>query len=344
MKKINSEINQTVANPKVTVIISVFNEENFIKKSLESVINQSLKEIEIIVVDDGSTDNTLKILNTYAKNDSRIKIISHKNIGLGASRNKAIRLATGEYLAFLDGDDWLAIDAMEISYNEAKDKNTQMTIFQMINYDNKTNTTYENDWFNLNNLDESFDDCVFNSNKTKDFLFDLSVSACQKIYKTSFLKDINAKFPEGIYFEDMPFFFYVYLKAERVSIIRQHFYYRRKHDASITHVVDDKYFDTVEAGDVLFNIFINNGFYEDYKKDLIAYKINGPRMALMDIKSEFKEQLFDLIKEDYEKIKITKYYNDFLANLGPIKRKFFLNVLKANDYSDFKKLKDTEVY
>lgn len=334
----------TVTTPKVTVIISVFNEEKFIKKALESVINQSLKEIEILIVDDGSEDNTLEIINSYAELDSRIKIISHKNIGLGASRNKAMELATGEYLAFLDGDDWLAIDAMEISYNEAKLKNTNITMFQMINYDDKTNKAYENDWFNLNNLDESFDDCVFNSDRTKDFLFGLSVSACQKIYKTSFLKDINAKFPEGIYFEDMPFFFYVYLNAERISIIRKHFYYRRKHDASITHLVDDKYFDTVPAGNVLFNMFINNGFYEDYKKDLIAYKINGPRMALMDIKSEFKNQLFDLIKEDYEKIKTTKYYNDFSANLGPIKKEFFLNVLNAKTYYDFKKLANTEPY
>ena len=82
---------------------------------------------------------------------------------------------------------------------------------------------------------------------------------------------------------------------------------------------------------------IDNGFYEDYKFDLLAYKINGPRMALMDITEDSKEPLFNLIKEDYEKIKETEYYQDYLDNLGPKKKKFFLDVLKYDNYSEFKK-------
>ena len=246
-------------------------------------------------------------------------------------------MATGEYLTFLDGDDWFTEDAFELSYNEAKAKDTDMTMYQMINYDDETGRAYENDWFNLNDLDESFDDIVFGPEKTKDFLFDLSVSACQKIYRTSFLRSIDATFPEGIYFEDMPFFFYVYLKAERISIIRKHFYYRRKHNSSITHVVDASYLDTIPAGCELMKRFIENGFYEDYKFDLIAYKINGPRMALLDIVEDSKEPLFNLIKEDYEKIKKTEYYQDYLDNLGPKKKKFFLDVLKYDNYQEFKK-------
>lgn len=318
------------------MILSAYNEEKFIKQAIDSLINQSLRDIEIIIVNDGSTDSTGQIINEYQKNDSRIKVINHENIGLGASRNRAMEIANGEYVGFLDGDDWFTLDALETSYNEAKKYDTDMTMFQMINYDDETERVYENDWFNLNNLDESFDNCVFGPEKTKDFLFDLSVSSCQKIYKNTFLKEIDAKFPEGIYFEDMPFFFYVYLKSKRISIIRKHFYYRRKHNASITHVVDGNYLDTVPAGVELMKRFIENGFYEDYKFDLLAYKINGPRMALMDICEEYKKPLFNLIKEDYEKIKETQYYQDFLDNLGPKKKKFFLDVLKYESYEEFK--------
>ena len=308
-----------MTNPKISVILSAYNEEKFISKAIESVVNQTLKDIEIIIINDGSTDNTLDIINSYAEKDNRIVVIDQENIGLGASRNKGMKIARGEYVTFLDADDWF----------------TEM--YQMINYDDETGRVYENDWFNLNNLDESFDDVVFSSEKTKDFLFDLSVSSCQKIYRNSFLKSIDASFPEGIYFEDMPFFFYVYLKAERISIIRKHFYYRRKHNASITHVVDANYLDTVEAGCELMRRMIDNGFYEDYKFDLLAYKVNGPRMALMDITEDSKEALFNLIKEDYEKIKETEYYQDYLDNLGPKKKKFFLDVLKYDNYSEFKK-------
>ena len=336
IKTLGEEGNQ-MNNPKISVILSAYNEEKFIEKAIESVINQTLEDIEILIFNDGSTDNTLNIINSYAKNDSRIKVINQENIGLGASRNKGIKMATGEYLTFLDGDHWFTEDAFELSYNEAKAKDTDMTMYQMINYDDETGRAYENDWFNLNDLDESFDDIVFGPEKTKDFLFDLSVSACQKIYRTSFLRSIDATFPEGIYFEDMPFFFYVYLKAERISIIRKHFYYRRKHNSSITHVVDASYLDTIPAGCELMKRFIENGFYEDYKFDLIAYKINGPRMALLDIVEDSKEPLFNLIKEDYEKIKKTEYYQDYLDNLGPKKKKFFLDVLKYDNYQEFKK-------
>ena len=326
-----------MTNPKISVILSAYNEEKFIRKAIESLINQTLEDIEIIIINDGSTDDTLNIINSYAKDDSRIVVVDQENIGLGASRNKGMKIATGEYLTFLDGDDWFTEEAFEISYNEAKAKDTDITMYQMINYDDETGRVYENDWFNLNNLDESFDNVVFSPEKTKDFLFDLSVSSCQKIYRNTFLKSIDASFPEGIYFEDMPFFFYVYLKAERISIIRKHFYYRRKHNASITHVVDANYLDTVEAGCELMRRFIANGFYEDYKFDLIAYKINGPRMALMDITEDAKEPMFNLIKEDYEKIKESEYYPDYLDNLGPKKKKFFLDVLKYDDYAQFKK-------
>ena len=246
--------------PKVSIIIPIYNTEKYLRQCLDSVINQTLKDIEIIIINDGSTDNTLEIINSYADKDSRIVVIDQENIGLGASRNKGMKIAKGEYVTFLDGDDWFTEEAFETAYNEAKAKDTDITMYQMINYDDETGRVYENDWFNLNNLDESFDDVVFSPEKTKDFLFDLSVSSCQKIYRNSFLKSIDASFPEGIYFEDMPFFFYVYLKAERISIIRKHFYYRRKHNASITHVVDANYLDTVKFTDKLSHSFCKNVF------------------------------------------------------------------------------------
>ena len=107
-----------MTNPKISVILSAYNEEKFIEKAIESVVNQTLKDIEIIIINDGSTDNTLSIINGYANDDSRIKVIDQENIGLGASRNKGMKIATGEYVTFLDGDDWFREDAFEISYNE----------------------------------------------------------------------------------------------------------------------------------------------------------------------------------------------------------------------------------
>lgn len=323
---------------KISIILCVYNGEKYIEKAIESVLSQSLKDIELIVVNDGSTDNTGDILNSYQ--DNRIRIINQENKGLGASRNIGMEHAKGEYLGFLDADDWLVENMCETAYNEAKSKNTDITMFQIVNYDESTSRKYESHWFNLKNLDESFDNRVFKADETKDVLFDFSVSACQKIYKTIFLKSIDAKFPERIYFEDMPFFYYVYLNARRISIIRKQLYVRRKHDDSITEKVDSKFLDTVPAGQELFKIFIEGDFYKDYKFDLIAYKINGPRMALSSIEEDYKNELFDLIKNDYEEIKKTEYYQDFLDNLGPVKKKFFLDILKTDSYDEFLKINE----
>lgn len=318
---------------KISVILPVFNEEKYIRKSIESVLNQNMSDFELIVVNDGSTDDTLKIIEGFG--DERIIILNQSNQGPGASRNRGLDIVKGEYVMFLDGDDWLCRDALEIAYGEITKNSTDISIFQIIKYDGKYS---QNSWFNLDNFPESFENRIFNPHECGDFLFDISVSACQKIFKSSFLKRIDAKFPEGTYFEDMPFFFYTFLKADKISIIKRHLYVRRKHEGSITESVDSKFLDTVKAGQILMDIFIENGWYDMYLFDLLAFKINGPRYALMGIEAKYRQRLFELIKMDYCEIKSTQYYGDYLENLGPVKKKFFLDIIKARDYEEFKTL------
>ena len=97
---------------KISVIIPVYNEEDYLNECLDSIVNQSLEDIEIICVDDGSTDNSLNILKSY-ESDNRIKIIPKENSGLGASRNVALDIAQGEYIAFMDSDDYMNLNALE---------------------------------------------------------------------------------------------------------------------------------------------------------------------------------------------------------------------------------------
>ena len=318
--------------PVISVILPVFNSEEFIRKAIESVLAQTFEDFELIIVNDGSTDSSKDIIDSFE--DDRIRLISQSNQGPGAARNNALRIAEGEYIMYLDSDDWFCPDALEVAYGEITKFGADFTFFKMINFDGER--YYENDWFELKTL-QSFKNKAFKPSETPGSIFDLSVGVCQKIYNRSFLERIDAKFPEGIFFEDMPFFYYVFLKAERISIVNRHLYVRRKHTSSITNVVDEKFFDTVPAGQVLMRIFIENGWYDAYKFDLLAYKINGPRFALRDLPLKYKYHMFDLIKSDYEAIKSTKYYEDFLTQLGPVKKKFFLDVLKSDDYEEFSK-------
>ena len=318
--------------PEISVILPVFNSEEFIGKAIESVLAQTFEDFELIIVNDGSTDSSKDIIDSFI--DERIRIISQSNQGPGAARNNALKMAQGSYVMYLDSDDWFCPDALEVAYSEINKYDADFTFFKMINYDGER--YYENDWFELKTL-QVFENKVFNPRETPGSIFDLSVGVCQKIYNRFFLERIDARFPEGIFFEDMPFFYYVFLKAERISIVNRHLYVRRKHTSSITNVVDEKFFDTVPAGQELMRIFIENGWYDAYKYDLLAYKINGPRFALRDMPLKYKSHMFDLIKNDYEAIKSTKYYVDFLDQLGPVKKKFFLDVLKSRDYEEFSK-------
>lgn len=322
---------------KISVILPVFNEEKYIGKAIESVLNQTFTDFELIIVNDGSGDATLDIIKSF--NDSRIILINQSNRGPGASRNAALKASSGDYIMFLDGDDWFCPDALQTAYDEITSNDADISIFQIIKYDGKNYT--ENSWFNLDNFPETFENRVFSPHECRDFLFDISVSASQKIFKHEFLSQINAEFPEGIYFEDMPFFFYTFLSGERISIIKRHLYVRRKHEGSITESVDSKFLDTVRAGQILMDIFIKNNWYDVYLFDLLAFKINGPRYALMDIEEKYKKDLYLLIKKDYEQIRLSKYYGDYLDNLGPVKKKFFEDILNSEDYHDFRVLNQT---
>ena len=139
-------------NPKISIIIPVYNVEKYISQCLDSAINQSLKDIEIIIVDDCGSDKSMDIAKEYAKNDSRIKIIKNsQNQGPFTSRNNAVLAANGEYLVFLDSDDFLDLRACEIAYNATKDGYYDVVKFSAYNYENGNATIFdkilENDSF-----------------------------------------------------------------------------------------------------------------------------------------------------------------------------------------------------
>lgn len=108
-------------SPKISVIVPVYNVEKYLSKCLNSLVNQTLKELEIICVNDGSTDNSGQILENFAQKDTRIKVFSQENSGQSVARNVAIEHSTGEYLGFVDSDDWVDLDYFEKLYNTAKD-------------------------------------------------------------------------------------------------------------------------------------------------------------------------------------------------------------------------------
>lgn len=182
--------------PKISVIIPCFNAERFLKECLESLLNQSFKDIEVITINDGSSDDTLKILNKFASIDNRLVIIDQKNSGASAARNAGIKLAKGEYLAFLDSDDFAAKDSLSKFYEAAK-KYDADTVFGDFNTYKDGYTTKVNNYICEGGLldKESFLFDYFTIDKAKSIF----PTMCAKLIKTSLIKENNLLFLEDIF-------------------------------------------------------------------------------------------------------------------------------------------------
>ena len=239
----NNNSNKKSNTPKISIIICAYNREEYLKRCLNSVKNQTLKNIEIICADDGSTDNTLDVFRKYANKDHRFKFFTQKNSGPGVARNKAIKMATGEYIMFLDSDDWIELNTCEELYKKVKLNDLDILLFLMKNYSEETGEYYEDSYYNLTPIPDDFENKVFSHEDISNIIFSISISACQKIYKRSLVKKVH--FAEKLLFEDNPFFWGVMLQAKRMSLLKKHFYLRSRHTSSITSEYDNKYFDVI---------------------------------------------------------------------------------------------------
>ena len=136
----------------ISVIIPVYNVEKYIEDSLNSVLNQSFKDIEVICVDDESTDNSLRILNEFEARDKRVKVISQKNKGNGGARNTGLKHASGDYVYFLDADDLLFENALEKMYRNAKSNQSDLVIFKITRFYETEDLIYDKPSFPLDEI------------------------------------------------------------------------------------------------------------------------------------------------------------------------------------------------
>ena len=199
---------------KVSVVIPVYNVEDLLGECLDSICNQTLKDIEIICVNDGSKDSSLDILNEYALNDSRITVVDQENGGHAVATNRGMELATGEYLFLMDSDDILDLTALEKTSALADEKKVDFVIFQAINYYMDKNEYIEEENYSMNRLADFVGDSVFNYTDIRDYVFDITVTPWSKLYRRQFIKDNNITFPEGLVIDDNVFLYDVLFAAD----------------------------------------------------------------------------------------------------------------------------------
>ncbi|CEP97135.1 glycosyltransferase [Paraclostridium sordellii] len=255
---------------KVSIVVPVYNVEKYLKESLDSAVNQSLKDIEIIVVNDGSTDNSQEILKVYEEKYSNLKVINQENKGLSGARNTGIAECKGEYIYFLDSDDYIDLNSMEYCYNEAKKDNLDILTFDADTFlDGKLSVDEINkEEFYRENLIESKtmsgEEFYVYSNQKGAYRAPVWLN----FYKREFIEKNNLIFYEGIVHEDEIYTSKSFILAKKIKYIPKRFFFRRVRENSImTRKIDESR--------IKGNYIIAKETYKLFKYEVINEKVKN---------------------------------------------------------------------
>ena len=327
---------------KVSVIVPVFNVGDYLSTSLDSILNQSLEDIEIICINDGSTDDSLKILENYAKKDNRIKIISKENEGQGTARNVGLDNACGEFISFVDADDFIKKDMLEKLYNKSVNGNLDLVMCKVSSFDNETHVIDDNLWYYSLKCFSGFKKEVFNNLDTKEFTSLISVTPYNKLYRRSFVEKNNIRFPEKYIFEDEVFFYNVYLKAKRISLIDENLYcYRTNRKGStVSKGLDKDYSDIIHIFRLIRDLLVETNYINVYKKQVYNRFIHLILWRFSQTAPKYRKNFFNLMKKEFNEI-LNENSKDFSLNVDELDFKIksrTLKVLNSKNLEEFEKL------
>ena len=285
---------------EISIIVPIYNSEKYLKKCIDSLINQTMKNIEIILINDGSTDNSEKIIKEYK--DERIKYFKNKNQGIGKTRNFGIKKSSGKYLMFIDSDDYISNNCCEMFYNN------------IIN--NKTDMVVSNFYKDRQGIIEKIklEDFLPSSIKeNKDLLLIINPGPCNKLFRKSIIIDNNIYFEEEHKYEDMPFVMKYIKYARKISKLDMYLSYYCIHSNSETTIRDKRVFDVLKQLKIVRKEFEQEKYLKEnlniFTVDLITnYTIQQRYQKDSKIRNEFINQSFDFMRSNIPNYKNKKYY------------------------------------
>lgn len=312
----------------ISIIVPVYNVENYIKECIDSIINQSYKNIEIILVDDGSTDNSGSLCEEFSFIDSRIITLHKENGGLSDARNYGIKHSNGEYIMFVDSDDVIDKDIVKVLYNLIhKDKAIDISGCGLKRFNDGHSPKFmHRDKYSILDREDSL----------KEFLYQkkISTSSCGKLYRRSVMENIF--FIKNQRFEDNEFVFRVLLNADKVAVSESELYaYRYRQNSITTSSFDEKDFDIIDIGKMITGI--TNNLNENLRIAGITYQCTNCLRIYLNISDRFTS--YDEYK--YCLKYLYKYSNIIISkSQARIKLKIALILYKLNfPLHFFKKVK-----
>lgn len=281
----------------ISIIIPVYKVEKYLEKCIQSLINQTYENLQIILVDDGSPDNCGKICDEYAKKDHRIEVIHKSNGGLSDARNKGLEIAKGEYIGFIDSDDYIESDMYEVLYNLLKQYNADVSIcnFYTVSQGKIAIKNAENGIKEYNRIEI-----------LKEVLLDNNIQsyAWNKLYKKELFDEI--KYPVGKKYEDIGTTFYLLEKCNKVVVTEKpEYYYINRQDSIVNNVTETTITDYIEL------IMQRYDYIEENIKELSSYNKDYLKRILKTAEQDIKNlnEVGDYTKRKYEELynKVQKF-------------------------------------
>lgn len=315
---------------EISVIIPVYNAEKYLSESINSILNQTFTDIEVICVDDGSQDNSLNMLYEFEKKDNRIQVFHQENNGGGAARNFALPKAKGKYIYFMDADDIIELDAFEQFYNLAEEKNVDFIICRAINYNSDTDEYYKEEYFYMDTLYDFVGDEVFDWRDIGELVFKISVTPWGKFFNREFVIKSGARFAEGLIFHDNIFFWEMLFNSNRIYFYDKELCYRRVHSKSSVESRDKRFVSTIPIHNMIVSIFIKYNQFEKFKKRLYTKKLYLVNDRYMQVKREYRDFFLAEMKKDFSKMCNHELYDEFIEIISLRNRAIFENALKSD--------------
>lgn len=328
--------------PIISVIMPVYNAEKYLKEAIDSILNQTLDDLELICVDDGSTDSSLDILNEYALKDNRVNVFTQNHGGGGAARNLALTKCSGKYLYCMDADDILDSNALSELYEICEEKCLDFVIFQATCYYDEKNEYCSENYHMMNELADYVGGYVFDMHDlTEDLVFKISVTPWSKLYNLDFVLKTHSQFAENLIFHDNVFFWQVFFNADRIYFYRKSLYVHRIHSESSTGSRDERFVDIIDITNHVIMLFMENGYWDKFQNQLSNRKIGIPFFRYELVQDDYKELFYEKLKKDLSIVHDETMYIEFLDNLSPQNKKIFKNILISKDFDDFERLNNS---
>ena len=295
---------------KLSIVIPVYNVAEYLPKCLDSILNQSFNDFEVICVNDGSIDNSLDVLKSYREKDSRVVIIDKKNEGSGVARNTGIDAAQGEYLYFIDSDDWIEDDCLQKIINKADELKTDILIFGGRScYEAKEGYKKQNGGYSANKLPKKYLNRIFSSEDIKKDIFKFPPTAWVKLYRRDLFTKNNIRFQNIKIGQDQLPYFHSMICADRIALYPENLYcYRKNRAGSAMTVKKKKNFSPIYVFYGIEELLKNTGKLKDYEYIFVNHYFSKATSWLGkfqdDLKSDYFEEyskLLEHIKQNYPK-------------------------------------------